>query len=109
MAGLFGYTLVQLIALVFATASAIVGLFIGYQAYRGLRRNRSRQMLFLSIGLILLFGVAYAVSFIGTLLFQFRILPLPTQDLFRAAIRVIQFVALVCIAYSLYIRPDGES
>lgn len=104
----FGYTPVQLVALTFAGASALVGLFIGYQAYRGLQRNRSRQMLYLAVGMILLFGVAYGVSLIGTVLFQFRVLPLPTQDLFRLAIRVIQFVALVCIAYSLYIRPQTQ-
>ena len=104
----FGYTPVQLVALAFAGASALVGLFIGYQAYRGLQRNRSRQMLYLAVGMILLFGVAYGVSLIGTVLFQFRVLPLPTQDLFRLAIRVIQFVALVCIAYSLYIRPQAQ-
>lgn len=104
----FGYTPVQIVALTFAGASALVGLFIGYQAYRGLQRNRSRQMLYLAVGMILLFGVAYGVSLIGTVLFQFRVLPLPTQDLFRLAIRVIQFVALVCIAYSLYIRPQTQ-
>lgn len=106
MVGAFGYTLPQLIAVTFAGASAIVGLFIGYQAYQGLRRNRSRQMLFLAVGMILLFGVAYGVSLVGTLLFQFRVLPLPTQDIFRVVIRLTQFVALLCIAYSLYIRPE---
>ena len=106
MISVLGYMVVQLVALGFAAASAVVGLFIGYQAYRGLRRNHSRQMLFLSVGMILLFGVAYGVSLVGTLLFQFRVLPLPMQDVFRAAIRVIQFVALVCIAYSLYVRPS---
>ena len=108
MGGAFGYTVVQLVALGFAGASALVGLFIGYQAFRGLRRNRSRQMFFLSVGMILLFGVAYGVSLVGILLFQFRVLSLPTQDLFRMAIRAIQFVALVCIAYSLYIRPGDR-
>ena len=108
MVDAFGYTAVQLVALGFAAASALVGLFIGYQAFLGLRRNRSRQMLFLSVGMILLFGVAYGISLVGTLLFEFRVLALPTQDLFRMAIRVIQFVALVCIAYSLYIRPGKQ-
>lgn len=109
MVSLLGYTVVQLLALGFAGASAIVGLIIGYQAYRGLQRNQSRQMLFLATGMILLFGVAYGVSFLGTFLFQFRVLELPMQDLFRASIRIIQFVALVCIAYSLYLRPNQET
>ena len=106
MVTLFGYTGVQIVTLAFAGGSALVGLFIGYLAYRGLQRNRSRKMLFLAVGMILLFGVAYGVSLVGTLLFQFRILPLPLQDIFRLAIRVIQFAALLCIAYSLYIRPQ---
>jgi len=33
----FDYTPIELLALVFASDSAIVGLFIGYLAYRGLR------------------------------------------------------------------------
>lgn len=107
MTGASGYTAVQMATMGIAGASAAVGLFIGYQAFVGLRRNRSRQMLFLSTGMILLFGVAYGVSLVGNLLFQFRVVPLPAQDLFRMAIRIVQFVALVCIAYSLYIGP-GE-
>ncbi len=96
-----GYTLVQVAVLAFATGSAVVGLYIGYLAYRGLRRHESRQMLVLSVGMILLFGVAYGVSILGSLLLEFRVLPLPQQDLFRLGVRVVQFAGLVCIAYSL--------
>lgn len=41
MTSVLGYTVVQLVALGFAAASSVVGLFIGYQAYRGLQRNHS--------------------------------------------------------------------
>lgn len=101
MATPFGYTLVQMATLLLAAGSALVGLFIGSLAYRGLRRHDSRQMLYLSVGMILLFGVAYGVSIVGTLLLQFRVLPLPAQDPFRLSVRLVQFAGLVCIAYSL--------
>lgn len=108
MSVLFGYTPIQLAVLVFASASAVLGLYIGYLAYRGLRRHDSTQMLVLSIGMLLLFGVAYGVSVAGTLLLEFRVLPLPSQDLFRLGVRVVQFVGLVCIAYSLYIGREAR-
>ena len=108
MTAIFGYTPIQLAVLAFASASAILGLYIGYQAYRGLRRHDSKQMMILSIGMILLFGVAYGISIIGTLLLEFRVLPLPSQDFFRLGVRVVQFVGLVCIAYSLYIGREAR-
>lgn len=37
-----------------ALATVVLGLYISYQAYRGYRRNRSRPMLFLAIGIVLL-------------------------------------------------------
>jgi high-affinity Fe2+/Pb2+ permease len=103
MTTLFGYTAIRLAILVFATGSAVVGLFIGYLAYRGLRRNDSKQMLYLSVGMILLFGVAYGVSILGTVLLQLRVLSLPYQDPFRLVVRMIQFTGLLCLAYSLYL------
>lgn len=103
MTTLFGYTPIQLAALLFASGSSLLGLFIGYLAYRGLRRNDSTQMRYLSVGMILLFGVAYGVSIVGTMLIQMRVLSLPSQDPFRLAVRVVQFAGLACIAYSLYL------
>jgi len=61
-------------------------------------------MYLLSIGMILLFGAAYALSLLGSLLIQFRVLTLPQQDYYRLAVRALQFLGLVAIAYSLYIR-----
>lgn len=49
-----------------ASVTAVVGLFVAYQAFRGYRRNDSRPMLFLAIGLLLLttvpFGLSYTVA-----------------------------------------------
>lgn len=103
MTSIFGYTPIQLAVFAFASSSAVLGLYIGYLAYRGLRRHESKQMLVLSIGMILLFGMAYGISIVGTLLLEFRILSLPSQDYFRLGVRVVQFAGLVCIAYSLHI------
>ncbi|QLD86174.1 hypothetical protein HWV23_10710 [Natronomonas halophila] len=108
MTAVFGYTPIQLAVLAFASASAVLGLYIGYLAYRGLRRHDSKQMLVLSVGMILLFGIAYGISIIGTLLLEFRLLALPTQDFFRLGVRVVQFIGLVCIAYSLYIGREAR-
>lgn len=103
MTTILGYTLTEFAVVAFASGSALLGLYIGYLAYRGLRRNGSRQMLYLSVGMVLLFGVAYGVSMVGTLLLQFRVLPLPLQDPFRLVVRVVQFGGLACIAYSMYL------
>lgn len=108
MVSVLGYSAIQLAVLGFAVASAGVGLFIAFLAYRGLRRNDSRQMLLLSVGMVLLFGVAYGVSLVGTVLIQFRAVPLPYQDPFRLGVRVVQFAGLVCIAASLYLGPGRD-
>lgn len=41
----------------FVAAIAVVGIFVAYQAYRGYRRNDSRPMLFLAIGILLLTAI----------------------------------------------------
>lgn len=99
----FGFEPVELVLMAFAAASVLLGLFISYQAYRGLRRNDSRQMLYLSVGMILLFGVAYGLAFLTSVFLQFRVLPLVYQDALRVGVRIAQFVGLVCIAYSMYV------
>lgn len=104
MLGLLGFRLIELATLFFAGASALVGLFIAFLALRALRRHRSKQMLMLSVGMILLFGAAYLVALIGTVLIQFRVLTLPNQDYVRLTVRILQFAGLVAIAYSLVIR-----
>ncbi|GAA0200596.1 hypothetical protein ACFFQF_01150 [Haladaptatus pallidirubidus] len=47
---------------VFAAVTAIVGLFVAYQAFRGYRRNESRPMLYLALGVIFLTTVPVIVD-----------------------------------------------
>jgi hypothetical protein len=89
---------------VFAFASTVVGVYVGYQAYRGYRRHQSRSMQYLSIGLFLLTAVTYGAAFVGSLLFRQGLLPLTLQQPFTLVVRIIQFVGLAFIAYSLYSR-----
>ncbi|MGB9954979.1 DUF7521 family protein (plasmid) [Haloferax prahovense] len=86
-----------------ATFSALVGLYIGYQAYRGLRRNDERSMRWLSVGMILLFGVTYTLAVAGQGLVAFRLVPIHFQGVFRLLVRLTQLAGLGCIAYSLRI------
>ncbi|MDQ2056305.1 MULTISPECIES: hypothetical protein [Halobellus] len=86
-----------------ATLSALLGLYIGYQAYRGLRRNDERSMRWLSVGMILLFGLTYTLAVAGQGLIAFRVLPIRFQNVIRLLVRTTQVVGLVCIAYSLQI------
>lgn len=89
-----------------ATGSTALGLFIGYHAYRGFRRNDSRSMQFLSIGLLLLTAVTYTLSFGGTLLIFFEIIDESFRQPTVLLARITQLAGLVCIAYSLYRRPS---
>jgi hypothetical protein len=89
----------------FAFASTIIGVYIGYLAYTGYRRHESRSMQYLSIGLILLTAVTYGAAFVGSMLLRQGVLPLTYQQPFTLLVRVLQFVGLAFIAYSLYRRP----
>lgn len=101
-------SLLNLLAGVAATGSALLGLYIGYQAYRGLRRNDEPAMRYLSAGMILLFGVTYALAVVGQGLIAFHIVTLSFQDVFRFLIRVLQLVGLSLIGYSLHIATNSE-
>ncbi|WP_049985460.1 DUF7521 family protein [Halobellus rufus] len=97
---------VGLLAGLAATVSAVIGLYIGYQAYRGLRRNDEQSMRWLSVGMILLFGVTYVLAVAGQGLLAFRIVPIHFQNIFRLFVRVTQVVGLACIAYSLRLATN---
>ena len=90
---------------VVSLASTIVGLFIGYQAYRGFRRHQSRAMQYLSLGLILITAVTNTAAFVGTGLLRLGVIDAGLQSPITLAVRLLQFTGLVCIAYSLYRRP----
>ena len=94
-----------LVLLAVTLAAMVLGLFIVFQAYRGYRRNRSRRMLFLALGLALLTVVPFALSLVATfagqrLGFGARVytywLPIAT--------RLVEVGGLGCILYSLHIR-----
>ena len=60
--------LVSTLAVLFQVVTLLVGTFVAYQSYRGYRRNDSRAMLALALGIVLLIPVAYTANFLlGTL------------------------------------------
>jgi hypothetical protein len=88
-----------------AVASVILGLVIGYQAYRGFRRNDSRAMQYLSLGLIFLTAVPFTLSFVGTLVISVQPAFAELERYLLAASRLIQLAGLGFITYSLYEKP----
>ena len=100
-------TPVDLLAGAAATGSAVVGLYIGYQAYRGLRRNDEPAMQYLSAGMIILFGVTYLLAVVGQGLIALHLVPIGVQGVFRLVVRLCQLVGLVLIAYSLHIATGS--
>jgi len=103
MPPLLPYKLVELLTLALAAGSAAVGLFIAMLAARGVHRDRSRKMLFLSAGMILLFGAAYLTALVGSLLVQVRVITVVQENYVVLVVRALQFVGLCSIAYSLVI------
>lgn len=101
----FGIRIVELVAGVFATGSAAIGLYVGYQALESFNRHSDPSMRYLAFGLILLTAVTYTFTFIGSMLVHLRVLSLPQQDVFWTVAHFIQFAGLVCIAYALHRRP----
>lgn len=96
-------TTIELATMAVAGVTAAIGLYIGYQAYRGLRRHDSEPMRYLSIGLFLLFGVTYLTAFVGNTLLRSGPFPLLYQEYFRFVVRLIQLAGVLSIAYSLYL------
>ncbi|MFC3957121.1 DUF7521 family protein [Halovivax cerinus] len=90
---------------VLAVGATLLGLYIGYLAYRAMRRHEDPSMWYLAVGLILLTAVTYTTSFVGTVLISLRLLTLPQQDWFWLAVHVFQFAGLGLIAYALHRRP----
>ena len=98
-------TAIQVATVSIPLASAVLGLVIGYQAYRGFRRNDSAAMRYLSIGLILLTAVSFSLAAFGTLLLRWSVIPPSLETPIRFVARFSQFAGLACITYSLYRRP----
>ena len=82
-----------------------LGLVIGVQAYRGFRRNDSRPMRSLSMGLILLTAVPFTLSFLGTLVLSVRPELVGYRRPLTLLAQLLQLGGLALITYSLYDRP----
>lgn len=100
-----GFDALQVVLVAMAAASTVLGLYVGYQGYRGFRRNDSVPMKFLSLGLILLTAVTYALSFGGSVAFQYDLVPAVLRPLWQLSVRGAQLAGLACIVYSLYRKP----
>lgn len=75
--------------------TAVVGLFVAYQAFRGYRRNDSRPMLFLGLGIFLVTALPFVVT---TLLAG----PLGTSDAITVlAWTLLEIAGLSSILYAL--------
>ncbi|WP_152041185.1 DUF7521 family protein [Salinigranum salinum] len=77
-----------------------LSLVIVYQAIRGYRRNGSRPMLFLALGIVLLTIVPTVVTLVGARLYSARTVGLVVSPLSNS----IKVLGLGSIVYSLYGR-----
>lgn len=75
--------------------SALLGLFIAYQAYRGYRRNESRPMLFISLGFVLVLAVPFL------LLVLYVAIPFLSETLIAVLSQLSQISGLIAILYAL--------
>lgn len=94
-----------LILLAVTLGAMMLGLFIAFQAYRGYRRNQSRRMLFLALGLGFITVVPFALSLLITFVGQrFGFGPYVYTYWLPITTRLIEIGGLGCILYSLSIR-----
>jgi hypothetical protein len=98
------WSLLDIAGFVVALGNVGLGLVIGYQAYRGFRRHESAAMRSLSLGLIFLTAIAYTYAFVLFLLVYFNYVSTEIAQPLTLVYRVVQFVGLAFITYSLYIR-----
>ncbi|WP_323676819.1 hypothetical protein [Halorubellus sp. PRR65] len=102
---LSGLDPLQVVLLAMALASTALGLYVGYQAYRGFVRNDSTPMKFLSLGLVLLTAVTFGLSFGGSVAFQYDLAPAVLRPAWQVAVRGSQLAGVACIVYALHRRP----
>jgi hypothetical protein len=75
--------------------TALLGVVIAYQAYRGYRRNDSRPMLFIAIG----FALVLAVPFV--LLVAFLVIPGLTETGVSLVSQTSQVLGVAAILYAI--------
>lgn len=100
------FTPLQWVLLGLSLVATLLGLVVGYQAYRGFRRHDSASMRQLSVGLLLLTAISYTLAFVGTLLLRAGYLDASLEDPLTLVVRVLQVAGLALITYSLYNRPS---
>lgn len=108
MVSVSAFTLIEIATTAVAGVTATIGLYIGYQAYRGLRRHGTESLRYLSIGLFLLFGVTYVAAFLGNFVLRLGFYSLEHQEVFRLVVRLVQLSGVLSIAYALYLTRDEE-
>lgn len=88
--------IIQTGLLTYELVGAALGVFIAYLAYQGYRQNRSRPMLFVSLG----FALALGVPLVATLVY----LALPVTGgrvALQIATQTSEIAGLLCIIYGL--------
>lgn len=93
--------LLGLLATILSLGTSILGLAVGYIAFRGYRHG-SRPMVFVAVGFVLVFWVPFFL-FIGNLL----VTGLPEFALGLVG-EVSRFSGLVCILYGLWMPWNHE-
>ncbi|MFC6786692.1 hypothetical protein ACFQFH_12610 [Halobaculum halobium] len=73
----------------------VLGLTIGYIAYRGYRRNDARPMLFVALGFVLLFGVPALAAGV------YLLVPAVSEVHAGAATQIAELLGLVSVLYGL--------
>lgn len=79
----------------FSAVIAVAGTFVAYQAYRGYRRNESRPMLYLAVGIVLLTTVPVGVDY------ALVALTAATDAAILVAITVSHLAGVLAILYAL--------
>ncbi|MGM0606305.1 MAG: DUF7521 family protein [Halobacteriota archaeon] len=92
-----------LVILGLSLVAVCLGLYIVFQAYRGYRRNESRRMLYLAVGLALLTVVPFVVSILATAIGQWAGASDRTYAFYVPVLtRLLEISGLSVIVYSLY-------
>ena len=96
-------TVVYLALLAATMLASLLALIIVFQAYRGYRRNQSRRMLYLAVGLALITVAPFALSLVFTVIAPaLESGPFLLSSVLPLATRLLEIAGLALILYSLY-------